>query len=189
MSDVERPVISSTSRLGALSLALGVGMFLLVSYTFHGAMAYNPLQLPLEQSVQTQRWLPQGWAFFTRDPHEERLSVYRREASGGWAPAWLTPHGRPENAFGMDRSSRAQGLEVGQLFERLRKAAFQPCQGPLPECLNALEPGTPLQNFMPRKTLCGSIAIVKQQPLPWAWSAWEKRTHMPVLAARLEIRC
>jgi antimicrobial peptide system SdpA family protein len=180
---------SALRRLGTLVLTLGVGMFLLVSYALHGAATYNPLRLPLEQQVQTQRWLPQGWSFFTRDPTEERLLVYHRDADGRWSSPLLTPHGRPDNAFGMNRASRAQGVEVGQLYERVHKSAFTPCTGGIAACLEALAPAKRLENAMPRKTLCGSIALVKQRPLPWAWNAWKHKSRMPARAARLEVQC
>jgi antimicrobial peptide system SdpA family protein len=189
MTDVERHHRDSLRRLGALHLALGAGMFLLVCYALHGAMNFNPLHLPLEQHVRTQQWLPQGWAFFTRDPQEDRLLVYQRHASGAWTPALLTPHGRPENVLGMDRVSRAQGVEVGQLYERLRRKDFEPCVGRLPACLDAHATDSRLPNLMPHKTLCGRIAIVKQKLLPWAWSAWEERSQMPASAAIVEVQC
>lgn len=176
-------------RLGALVLALGVGMFLLVSYTLHGGATFNALRLPLEKHVQTQRWLPQGWSFFTRDPTEERLLVYQRDANGRWFSPLLTPHGRPDNAFGMNRASRAQGVEVGQLYERVHSSSFTACKGDLAGCLEALTPAKELDNFLPRKTLCGTIALVMRRPLPWAWNAWKHKTQMPARAVRLEVQC
>lgn len=189
MTDVERRDRRLLTQLGASSLALGAGMFLLVSYALHGAMGFNMLHLPLEGQVDTQRWLPQGWAFFTKDPQEERLFVYRRDASGHWSPAWMTPHSLPENVFGMDRASRAQGVEIGQLFERVQKSEYAPCTGQLPACLETLSSTLHLRNLMPHKTLCGKLAIVKQKPLPWAWSAWQNRSQMPAVAALLEVQC
>jgi antimicrobial peptide system SdpA family protein len=189
MTHVERHRTSSLRKLGALFLTLSVGMFLLVFYALHGSMGFNAVRLPLEEQVHTQRWLPQGWAFFTRDPSEARLFAYGRDNDGRWRSRLITPHGRPQNAFGMDRASRAQGVEVGQLYERLRASAFKPCIGALSACLEKLEASVRLDNSLPKKTLCGTIAIVKRQPLPWAWSSWEKKTQMPATAARLEVQC
>lgn len=188
MSDVERNA-SATRKMGALSAVLGVGLAILSVYAYHSAMSFNPVRLPFERLVGIEGWLPQGWAFFTRDPREERLLVYRRQGSSGWQPAWLTPHGRPQNAFGLDRASRAQGVELGQLYEKIRPASYETCEGPLAVCLERSKPVARLRNRMPRKTLCGELAIVKQKPLPWAWSAWETSSHMPILTARLEVRC
>lgn len=108
--------MSSRARaLGAQVLLVGSVLGLFVLYSVHAALPPNVLELPLERSVEPRKWAPQGWAFFTRNPREPRVLPFVAE-SGTWRSANLGPHAQARYAFGLDRKSRAQGVEVGLLM-------------------------------------------------------------------------
>src|SRR4051812_41959664 len=115
-------------RLGALSIALGAFATVLVTYSVHAGMTYNPVTLPFEQAVNAQVWIPEGWKFFTRNPREERVSMLVRK-EGQWINGSRTPNANPSNAFGIDRLGRAQGLELALLLENVPSEAWSACKG------------------------------------------------------------
>src|SRR4029434_6535737 len=107
--------------LGAHALLLAIMWGTLFVYSIHGALPFNPLKLPFERTLMVTRFVPQGWAFFTRNPREERLTLQQVLPGGQLAPLSRSPHARPDNAFGLDRRSRSQGVEIGLLLAAARE--------------------------------------------------------------------
>ncbi len=168
--------------------ALGVVWMVGVLYAVYPVLPFNPARLPLSETVETQFWVPEGWAFFTRNPREPRMLIYVEEGDG-WQSALMGPHARASNLFGFNRASRAQGVEMGMLFTEVRQGPWQPCTGPIPECLDSLSPADTLVNISPRPTLCGVVGLAQQEPVPWAWSRSRKPITMPSEVIKLKVAC
>ena len=173
--------------LGALAVALFCAAAVLVSYAVHGSMAYNPIALPAERTVETTSWVPEGWKFFTRNPQEEYLIPYALE--GGTWRAVSSPSGSPRYAFGLDRSGRTQGMEMALFLGDLKGNKFHSCEEDGPE--TCLSRGTPLRikNTSPSPTLCGPVGLVLQRPVPWAWASSGRTIVMPSRVLRLDVAC
>ena len=139
-------------------------------YTLDGSTGYNLAELPLESKIGISAWLPEGWAFFTRDPREEGVRVYSRGTDGEWTNVIEAPLGAWNNAFGLNRAPRRQGIEQGLLLTGLPQDGWTPCvSSALATCLNAAEHTVTFANPSPVATLCGELAVVKQKPVPFAW--------------------
>lgn len=175
----------------AVILAAGLAAFWLavIAYAAHAALPFNPLRLPLEDKVRMWIFLPEGWSFFTRNAREADLFPFVKR-SGSWTPAALTPHAEPHNWGGISRYARAQGIEMGLLVEKMTKEAlFKPCKQSPEVCLAASAPARTFVNRSPRPTLCGQVAVVRQEPVPWAWSRSKRPIVMPSEIAVLEVSC
>lgn len=171
--------------LGALSCGLGAACLSVVLYTAHPSLPFNPVRLPLGSELRVTALMPQGWKFFTRNPQEEDLSVYAK-VGDTWAPALKVPHARATNAFGLDRASRAQGLEIGTLSSLHANSGWKSCQKQPLEC----ETDAPLVTSTTARapSVCGEILLVRQKPVPWAWRN-VKNLVMPSSLLRLDVRC
>lgn len=158
-------------------------------YAVHGQMPRNVLELPFESRLRPllPYLTPEGWAFFTRNAREPKLLTYRLDA-GRWRTADLGPHARPTNLFGLDRRSRAQGVEIALLLGTIRKDGPVDCKDAIPACLDRL-PALQIRNASPAPSLCGDVGIAQQEPLPWAWSRAASEVTMPSRVVRLDITC
>jgi antimicrobial peptide system SdpA family protein len=174
--------------LGAVVIAVGLAWVVAIGYSIHPALPYSPVRLPYASQAHTFLWAPQGWSFFTRDPREEKRTVYVRRGSS-WESALLAPHQRPANLGGLRRKSRAQLLEVGRLINNLPEDAWQSCDVSLQECLARLPQGRAVRNTTPEPTLCGTTAIVLQRLVPWAWAGSSRPVTMPMRVVALEVSC
>ena len=179
---------SDTKRLGALSLALGTVASVLVAYSVHAGMAHNPVTLPFEREIHAQTWIPEGWKFFTRNPREERIAMMVRK-DGQWINGSRTPNANPSNAFGLNRLGRAQGVELALLLENVPSEAWSACKGNTTTCLEKTEPTIRRTNISPNPSLCGSVGLVSQKPIPWAWAREGMHVEMPATVIRMEIQC
>lgn len=170
-------------RLGALIVLVGILWSIIVVYAGHSRMAHNPVRLPYESAIPVVTLIPQGWKFFTRSPREEHTVAFYRDASG-LRPA-TQQNGALSNWLGAGRAPRAQGVELGLLIERITDDAWTQCAGDAASCETAKV--VPVQNILPRPTLCGSIVLQRSAPVPWAWAKHVSR--MPVRIAALEVQC
>ena len=130
--------------------------------------------------------VPEGWAFFTKSPRSPRQQLFARRGER-WEPTGI---GGARAIGGLSRAPRAQGVEVGLLLADVDPEAWAACDGEAVEaCLDATAPTEPVANVLPSPTLCGTIGIVSQEPVPWAWRSLADRVAMPSSTLRLEVTC
>jgi antimicrobial peptide system SdpA family protein len=175
--------------LGAATALLGALTATLAAYAIHGSMPYNAVHLPYERELAIRVWLPEAWKFFTADARAETVAPFARDVSGAWSVASFGANGEAANAFGLDRKSRAQGVEMGLLLERVAADAWSACSEPIEACLEMKPPAERVNNVLPRPTLCGRIGFVRAPPVPWSWSRAKPRLQMPSHVVVLEVSC
>jgi antimicrobial peptide system SdpA family protein len=160
-----------------------------VVYTVHGSMSANALELPFEEHLDTVLVLPEGWAFFTKDPKEPRFLVFARAPDGSWSRAFgETP--KLAATFGFSRRERALGVEAGLIASAVTQSDWKPCPSTPAACL-ALGSGNPIValNTTPHPTLCGPIGLVQQDRVPWAWAKSVNEDAMPSRVVRVNVQC
>jgi len=175
------------TRFAMLGLALGLGWLSVFAYAVHAALPFNSIKLPFETS-EFRTLVPEGWAFFTRDPREESIFLFIRR-DGAWESASMGPNGSVANAFGLNRASRAQGVETALIVNRFSTSAFRECRGVAADCLETTKSAGSLQNNSPDPSLCGDVGIVMRKPVPWAWWSSGQSVVMPARILRIYAGC
>ena len=177
----------SHERLGTLACLLVAGWTVFAVYSVHAGMPETAIQLPFEDRNFIRTFTPQGWAFFTRDPREERFSVYGND-DDAWRPLLAMPLASAENMFGLSRVGRANAVEYGMLYADIPAETWTECRGSHAACLDQLQTSATLDNAAPVPAICGDVGVVVQPPVPWVWSRNE-RIEMPLRAVRVRVRC
>jgi antimicrobial peptide system SdpA family protein len=183
---------SESPRLVAVWFFFVVGCLGVVgAYVLHAALPFNPIRLPFEDRVAMTLVLPEGWAFFTRNPREERTIPYLRSADGRWISAIANRLADPENLFGFSRAPRGQSVEMGLLTTQLAGRTWIACDNLAAECLESAPIAGEIQNPTPGATLCGTVGFVAQPPLPWAWwrSPRSQPIRMPARTMKVTVQC
>ncbi len=175
-------------KLGVFMLALTCLWLTISCYAIHMALPFNPIRLPFERWVHVRFWAPEGWGFFTRNPQEEAVLLFLK-SGGRWVSASIGPGGMPANAFGLNRAARGQSAEAALLESSIPKEAFHLCQYQPSVCLERSSIVETVDNPTPLATLCGEIGIVKQKPIPWAWSRSRNLIVMPSRLVRIKVGC
>ncbi|MSR07332.1 MAG: SdpA family antimicrobial peptide system protein [Gemmatimonadetes bacterium] len=181
---VQKPGTVGAGVLGILLLWVVVA-----AYSLQAVLPHNPIRLPLEREIEARRWLPEGWAFFTRSPREADVSFYALR-DGDWVSLVRSPHGRPSNMFGFNRASRAQYVDAALIMTTIPADAWTGCRGTPAACLDRAKRAP--KDFVSKAghpTLCGEIGLVRQQPVPWAWAAGGKPVAMPFSVVRIAVQC
>ncbi|MFC4535921.1 SdpA family antimicrobial peptide system protein [Sphaerisporangium dianthi] len=178
--------------LGKAAVALGLIWGVIVVYVVVGQLPGAALQLPGQRGVSEVARLvaPQGWAFFTKTARDERHTWWRPDADGTWRPTSLGPHAEPRNLWGLDRISRAEGVETGLVLEAVSGHHWRDCpDGAVDGCLSRSATAVHVRNPSPGPVLCGTLGLSRQKPLPWAWAGAADRTRMPATVVRVEVTC
>ncbi len=160
----------TAGRLVGVAALLCTVTLVAAAYVFHAALPFNPVRLPGVRGRDIRTIAPQGWAFFTRDPQEERLLVRVPDASGNWSSEATTTSSAPRHLFGALRSARAQSLEMNSLLSKVRPEQWTACDEAPDACLSRREERIALVNSDTTPTLCGAVGFVLQRPIPWAWA-------------------
>jgi antimicrobial peptide system SdpA family protein len=159
----------------------------LLLFVVAGSIAGMPLSLGQANRSRLLTVLPEGWAFFTRDPREATPRIFVRDESGHWVA-----HGQGEsrvaNWLGLKRDNRVTGIELEKLMAKVPKAKHVHCEGELDKCLATQKvPVARVVDEMLVKTLKGEIVVAAAEPVPWAWSASRSEINMPSDVVKLNV--
>jgi antimicrobial peptide system SdpA family protein len=179
-------------RLGLAGLLFAAPWIVLAWYSLQAAFPANPLTLPAQHRLLpcARPILPEGWSFFTRDPREADILIFRLSDGGGWQSVRSGPYAQWRHAFGWSRRPRTQGLELGIILATLTRADWHSCrttEACLAETLHA--EAIVVSNPSPVPSLCGKLALIKASPVPWAWARNLGRFHQPEAVAFVVSGC
>lgn len=160
-------------------------------YSVRTSLPYNPARLPFEtpkNNTNFRAFFPEGFSFFTRNPREPQVEVYKLE--GGRLELLTIANASHKNWFGIVKSSRAQNIETGYLLSKIKADDWLSCKGPLIACVtHEMTPVLELKTNYSSPLLCGELVITVKKPVPWAWSNSMDPKNMPTEFARILIRC
>lgn len=179
------PEGSAAAALGRRVLTVGLVAIVLIAYVFHAALPRTPVHLPFQNRAVVGLFLPQGWAFFTKSPRTAGIVAYRRTLAG-WRSLSPGALAVPDDWMGIDRTRRAQGIEMAMIFRFVDKSRWRRCDGDPFNCV-ASSPTLRLVNDASNHTICGDVGFVRQPIRPWAWR--DSHTVMPSLVLRAEVSC
>lgn len=151
------------------------------------SMRGSPLRLPHKTFQNLMAVLPEGWAFFTRSPREEKLYIYEKHGNHKKPVDMIAS--RSTYLFGWNREMRRRGREIGSLVDQLATRPLTECQTTLESCIKNIKTSKVLVvNKSVYPHFCGSFIIVFKRQVPWAWAKL-KKAKMPVRYLDLSITC
>ncbi|GAA2929871.1 hypothetical protein GCM10020221_27130 [Streptomyces thioluteus] len=133
---------------------------------------------------------PENWAFFTRNPQNGQSGIYAYGRDGSVRSLLATPQGDPSNLFGLSRTQRAQGPELGFL-NAAATTHWIPCAGFLEPCMKeaAARPAQKVTNSSPVATVCGDAFLTEEKTVPWSFRNQVPYTKRVVHIVHLDVRC
>jgi antimicrobial peptide system SdpA family protein len=178
---------ASDGRLGRGVIIVGLIAVLMVANALNAALPVTPYEVAGHQTKRAVRmFVPEGWAFFTKDPRIPTPLAYRHERGDGWRIISAGAPSSPRHVMGFDRGGRAQGTELAMLMSDFTTANWHPCAKNPVTCLSEIEASDTVVNHSHR-TVCGDVGIVMQDVLPWAWR--NAPTIMPSKVVRIHVTC
>lgn len=177
----------TSQSLGRFSALVAALVVVVAAYSVHASLPTNALTLPFNRSVDVRSVLPQGWGYFSGDARQPLSTAYVRDGDG-WQQVGGGHQGSVGDLFGLDRSGRLAEQEIG-FAEAGATGEPRQCRLSDEDCLKGLEVAGSGENPIANPTLCGDVAIVRRDALPWAWSSSSSRQAMSATAIRVELSC
>lgn len=154
--------------------------FFIISFSF--SYTKTPINIPNSLEVKISKIFTQGWGFFSKNPRDEKFYAINLK-TGEYVGEW--PNMTLNNLYGVKKKGRAQGIELGRLYEKADPGNMKKCQNDPQKCLRTMD-SIKVVNDKVKPTILGDIGIIKEEPVPWAWSKDFKAT-MPSKVMRLDI--
>lgn len=183
--------MKNESGLTVYSLALWSILASVAFMILSWSVPYNSarIRIPYESKVIGKFILPQGWSFFTRDPQEDQLLLYKK-GEGGYSIENIR-NTSYRNGFGTKKLFIVQSIELGTLAQKIGPKDWVKCSGNKEACFSRLDslPIVAIKNDMINKVICGEYFMVRTPPVPWAWAQQEKEISMDSEIVKVEVQC
>lgn len=174
-------------KLSAIFIITVFVIFVFISSTVVSALPKGPLSFSKNTEYFLSTLIYQGWGFFSKDPRDPMLNAISLEDEN----EIMWPHNRAKNFFGLKRTGRKQGIELGAFVSNIPEDDFQECRGDLKKCADNIkdEDIIIVENENPRPDLCGIWAVAYEEHLPWSWGKSKDEVEMPSRVVKVEILC
>ncbi|WP_394345007.1 SdpA family antimicrobial peptide system protein [Echinicola soli] len=151
---------------------------------FLSSTGFNPLTLDYRESKLVYTVIPQGWGFFTRDPREPYTLLYKR--TGDKLNLINDSGAEPRYLFGLSRSTRRQNIELGSLYLQVPDSMWVSCPSKAwKECVP--DDRVFVSDSFKHPRLSGEYLLIRQAPVPWAWSKSYDKIKMPFEICKIYI--
>jgi antimicrobial peptide system SdpA family protein len=143
--------------------------FLLVFYVFTSALPESTIGISRINKIRITSIIPEGWAFFTKNPQSEDAIIY--EVKDSSINKIILPSGDVSNLFGLNRRSRLQSQELGNLLTTISEDSWVYIQGSLTDSISLIKRTVLIDLINPSKYpyFRGVYVVQKIVPIPWAW--------------------
>ena len=183
----------SRTALGVAVVAMA-GALILILLSFIGNKASQTVSDPSGRQLDEQpiaQLFRQGWGFFTRDAREDIVRAAHAERHG-WQVADGNVTSTRENLFGLSRRSRNFDQDLAFLLGSVPAGTrWTDCRtvNQPQSCLTKteLQSAPVLRLHSSSKSLCGTVVLTRQPPVPFAFSRFRVAPPGAVLA--LDVKC
>ncbi len=132
--------------------------------------------------------LPQGWAFFTKNPREAELYLYAQDRLGSWK-SYDLQIASPSKFFGLIRTNRRIYFDLGKVSQEIPDKAWADCTSRPENCFDSERELISLTAPESLAQLCGPVGLVVRKPVPWAWYKSRPSTVVKSKIVRLNLLC
>ncbi|MEO0775336.1 MAG: SdpA family antimicrobial peptide system protein [Bacteroidota bacterium] len=157
------------------------------------SLPYNPIDIPTKLKMNLNALMPEGWAFFTRNPREASIFLYAEQEESGRFDTYCTyPSASPTHWMGTKRTLRSIGAEVGALITQVPDSVWVAGEGRIVPFLTEHHtefPHADLPNPVSGPYVCGEVYLVKKTPTPWAWARHDHKLDHQFKIAKIEVSC
>lgn len=79
--------------------------------------------------------------------------------------------------------------EIGLMLGSMSDGQWSNCEKTAAQCISRLPVKAKILNTSPSPTLCGQVAFVDREPLPWVWASSGDQEVMPSKIIRVHVKC
>lgn len=173
-------------RTSFLKFLYFIIVFVWVYISFIASNTDNPVHLSYNSAQEIYSFVPQGWAFFTRDPKEEVVQLYMQQ-DDDLILINKSASLSFKDFFGLKRDVRKKSAELAEILKKIpsRKWSISDDLDKLKN-LRSLNTTDTIINVFEEKLLRGNYVIYSSRRKPWAWAKSE--TKIPYRYIKIYIK-
>lgn len=176
-----------------LATLFSAGLLFLVSLNlFFYTIESNPVLYHGHVNQRIFSFVPQGWAFFTRNPREPQDLIYRKDKTGSYRLIAQHLH-HYKNLFGLVRRPSKILTELQAIKAKIPDANYskQQCNFQKNTLLSIDEELSlhAYKNIFESPNICGEYIFAFQKIVPWAWASNLEKIQMPCKMIHVEVSC
>lgn len=162
--------------------------FLFVFSVFLNTLEVNPVKLNIDLDNKIFTFVPQGWAFFTRNPREAQIVLYQKNKNNELIEI-PQRHSSCNNLFGLNRKASKLMSELQFIKSKVDVNLYYNTRWNYQENIYSQIPNKMviIKNQMADPILIGEYVVVFQKAVPWAWTKSIHDIKMPAKIIRLKI--
>ncbi len=160
-----------------------VGFFIVLA----DSVEYNSFNIGVETDKKVFTFIPQGWAFFTRNPREAQVQLFK--CNGDKYEKYTHYHSSYKNLFGLIRNSTRINYELTGIYSQIARDKFKDSESNIQTGYIKELPSdiVYVENKFDNPRVLGEYILVIQKLVPWNWSKNLEKEKMPCKIIRLKI--
>jgi antimicrobial peptide system SdpA family protein len=161
----------------------------LLTYLFINSLPETIIHLNQLSKIRTTSTVPEGWAFFTKNPRDENIVIYKKSGAS-WRPV-TNKTGDYLNFFGLKRTSRFENQEMGILLASLDTTNWVSIKGGLEKNFLLFDtiPITQILNSSHYPYYKeGEYILVQEGILPWVWFSTNPNLKLDSRVRKIKIQ-
>lgn len=150
-----------------------ISVFTITYISFISSNTDNPVSLNYSNVQRIHDFIPQGWAFFTRNPREDVVKLYKIENSR-LVYVNNTSSLSFEDLFGIKRHKRHISAELSDIIININKTKewHEFRNTVFLQAVNTIQTSDTIVNKFKKKLLTsGEYVIYSSRRMPWAWES------------------
>jgi antimicrobial peptide system SdpA family protein len=185
-------VVIEAQRVGRWTLGtIAVAAVILVA-AINSSLPAAVLALPQTARSIVASLMPQGWAFFTKDPRSPNITLFVRGGNGAeWTQAGRT-YVSNRAWWGWNRLEKVEAQHLGGMAVLIPVRNWVRCADSNSDCLRAANVFRmpPNEHTSALELSCGTeIGFVSREPWPWAWRTTPDDDEFEASVATARLTC
>lgn len=150
----------------------------------------NPIKIryPFFSHREVTLVAPQGWSFFTKNPRDEDIYLYKIEGSRLHKKSIVNM--QASQGFGIDRENRLISTKLLKITAGIARKDWLTYKGDVTKFVESIgvDKFAVINVKVKEPSLCGKYCVVLKEPVPWSWSDL-KHVKMPSRFVIINFNC
>ncbi|MEL6357811.1 MAG: SdpA family antimicrobial peptide system protein [Bacteroidota bacterium] len=165
-----------------------VTALVVASFVFISSLPFNTLTGNYQAKKRVYTLSPQGFAFFTRNPREYRLTTYVPDQTTGEWHRVERSNASLHNWLGVSRQCRRENVEIHTVQSAAKGKYIELNSAEFSSVIDTLSIVDTVANPFADPLLKGEIVFRFERPIPWAWSKNLATINQPIKLKKVYVQ-
>ncbi len=136
--------------------------------------------------------MPQGWAFFTKNPKSEEVYLYKIDTITQKFENIILRNVQSSQLFGIKRDNRLISTKITTITNDIDRSLWINHKGNISNFLKHDTNYMKLNKItikIKQPAICGLYCVVMKKPIPWSWVTLKSKINMESRIILIDFKC